>query len=127
MKYEHKERIIYADTDAEGVVYYANYLKFFERGRMELLRQMGVSIVELKEKENILFAINKVECEYKAPAVLDDEITIATEIKGTTATRVVFSQQALRGDQLLVAANISACAVSTEDFKPTRLPKIFSN
>jgi acyl-CoA thioester hydrolase len=125
MKHSFNQRIIYADTDAEGVVYYANYLKFFERGRMELLRGMGVSIVELKEKENILFAISKVECEYKAPAVLDDEITVETEIEGKTAATILFGQKVLKDGKLLVIAKITACAIDSKSFRPVKVPHIF--
>lgn len=123
MKHSFKQRIIYADTDAEGVVYYANYLKFFERGRMELLREAGVSIKKLKEEKRMLFAISKVECEYKAPALLDDEITVETEIEDKTAATIVFRQRALRGSKLLVSAKITACAIDLKKFKPVRLPR----
>lgn len=123
MKHSFKQRIIYADTDAEGVVYYANYLKFFERGRMELLRGMGIKIRELKEKRGILFTISKVECSYKAPALFDDEIEVETEIEETSAVTVLFKQRVLRGEQILVSAKITACAIDLKKFKPVRLPQ----
>ena len=123
MKHEFKCRVIYRDTDAEGVVYYANYLGFFERGRTELLRKTGVSLRRLKEEEGVLFTIVKVECDYKAPALYDDEITVRTEIEETTSARIVFKQEALREDQVLVSARITACAISLKGFKPVRLPE----
>lgn len=127
MKHQFKQRIIYKDTDAEGVVYYANYLGFFERGRMELLRSMGVSLKDLSEQKGIAFTITKVECDYHAPALLDDEITITTEILGTTSATIVFKQEAMRSEKLLVSAIITACAISLKTFRPARLPRELSS
>ena len=123
MKHQLKQRIIYADTDAEGVVYYANYLKFFERGRMELMRKMGVSIRELKEKRGIAFTISRVECDYRSPAILDDEITVETEILEQTGATMVFKQQVLRGNSVLVSARITACAINLKSFRPMKIPQ----
>jgi acyl-CoA thioester hydrolase len=122
MKHEFKYRIIYKDTDAEGVVYYANYLAFFERGRTELLRQMGINLKQIKEKQGIIFAVTRVECDYKAPALFDDEITVVSEIVETTSARVIFKQEVLRKDQVLVSANITVASIGLKDFKPVRLP-----
>lgn len=126
MKNKFSTRVIYQDTDAEGVVYYANYLGFFERGRTELLRQMGVSLKAMKEKQGIVFAIIKAECDYRSPAFYDDEITIVTEIQAITPARVVFKQAALRKDKVLVSAAITACALDIKTFKPVRVPKELS-
>ncbi|MDD5382548.1 MAG: tol-pal system-associated acyl-CoA thioesterase [Candidatus Margulisbacteria bacterium] len=122
MQNRFKLRIFYKDTDAEGVVYYANYLGYFEQGRTELLRQMGVNLKELKEKQGIVFAVTKVECDYKAPAQYDDELLVTTEIKEKTPVRIIFKQEVLRGENVLVSALITLCAISLNDFKPTRLP-----
>ena len=122
MRHQFTHRVIYQDTDAAGVVYYANYLGLFERGRMELLRQEGISIKELKEKEGVLFAVIKVECNYQSPALLDDEIIIETAIDEITPARIIFDQSVLRGNDLLAAAKITLCAIKTKSFKPTRLP-----
>jgi len=123
MEHRFTHRVIYQDTDAEGVVYYANYLGYFERGRMELLRSLGFPMKKLKEQFGIVFAIRKVECEYLAPALLEDEITIETEIAGHTAATVDFVQRAKRGDQVLVSARIQACAIDIEKFRPVRIPQ----
>lgn len=125
MKHQFKQRIIYADTDAEGVVYYANYLKFFERGRMELLREMEMPVQDLKKKEGMIFAISRVECEYRAPAFLEDEITVTTEVLETTGATVVFKQEVLRDGKLLVSAKITAVAINAQSFRPAKLPEIF--
>ncbi len=123
MKHQFKQRIIYADTDAEGVVYYANYLNFFERGRMELMREMGISIKELKEKREMAFTISRVECDYRSPALLDDEITIETEILEKTGATMVFRQEVLRDDAVLVSARITACAINLKSFRPMKIPE----
>lgn len=125
MKHSFNYRVIYKDTDAEGVVYYANYLGFFERGRGELLRQMGVDLKKLKEEEQVVFAITNVNCDYISPAKYDDEITVTTEMVEKGKARIVFQQEVLRGQERLVAAKVTACAVSLKTFKPQRLPNVF--
>ncbi len=122
MKHSFTYRVIYQDTDAEGVVYYANYLGYFERGRTELLRQKGVNLKEIKTKTGIVFAIANVNCDYKAPALYDDELKITTEICETSAVRIVFRQEVQRGSQLLVSALVTACSIDLKSFRPTRIP-----
>jgi acyl-CoA thioester hydrolase len=126
MKHQFTQRVIYQDTDAEGVVYYANYLGFFERGRTELLRQLGVSLKEIKAKDGIVFAISNVNCDYKAPALYDDELEIMTEICETSAVRMVFKQEVYRGKQLLVSAKVTACSLNLKSFRPVRIPNAVS-
>ncbi len=123
MKFEFKHRVLYQDTDAEGVVYYANYLGYFERGRTELLRQMGIHLKDLKEKHSIIFAITRVECDYRSPALYEDEVTVATKIEEVSAATIAFRQEVLRGDRVLVSARVTACAVGTKNLKPIRLPE----
>jgi len=90
MKHSFNYRVIYKDTDAEGVVYYANYFGFFERGRTELMRQMRVDFKKLREEEKLVFTITKVECHYLAPAIYDDENTVTTEIAEKGKARIIF-------------------------------------
>jgi acyl-CoA thioester hydrolase len=123
MKHQFTHRVIYQDTDAEGVVYYANYLAFFERGRTELLRRKGVSLKEIKAKEGIVFAITNVNCDYKAPALYDDELQITTEICETSAVRMIFKQEVYRGKQLLASAKVTACSINLKSFRPVRIPE----
>ncbi|MBN3033044.1 MAG: tol-pal system-associated acyl-CoA thioesterase [Candidatus Saganbacteria bacterium] len=123
MKHQFTHRVIYQDTDAEGVVYYANYLGFFERGRTELLRQRGASLKEIKSKEGIVFAITNFNCDYKSPALYDDELQITTEICEISAVRIVFKQEVYRGKQLLVSAKVTACAIDLKNFRPVRIPE----
>lgn len=127
MKHEFKHRVIYQDTDAEGVVYYANYLGFFERGRTELLRQMGVHLKDIKEKHGIVFAVTRVECDYHSPARYDDELTITSEIQEARGATIAFKQAVLRGGSVLVSALIMACALDIKNMKPVRLPDKLKN
>ncbi len=122
MKHSFAYRVIYQDTDAEGVVYYANYLGYFERGRTELLRQKGLNLKEIKAKTGIVFAISNVNCDYKAPALYDDELEITTEIRDVSAVRIVFKQEVRRGQQLLVSAEVTACSIDLKSFRPARIP-----
>jgi acyl-CoA thioester hydrolase len=122
MKHEFKYKVIYKDTDAEGVVYYANYLGLFERGRTELLESMGIDLQKIKGSDGVVFAITNVNCDYKAPARLYDEITVTTEIAERSKARVIFEQEVLRGKELLVSARITAVAIDLKNFKPARLP-----
>lgn len=122
MKHSFTYRVIYQDTDAEGVVYYASYLGFFERGRTELLRQKGISLKDVKAKTGIVFAVSNVNCDYKAPALFDDELEVTTEICETSAVRIVFKQEVHRGKQLLVSAQVTACSIDLKSFRPVRIP-----
>jgi acyl-CoA thioester hydrolase len=123
MKHQFIHRVIYQDTDAEGVVYYANYLGYFERGRTELLRRMGISLKEYKNKRGIVFAVKRVECDYLFPAFHDDEIIITTEVETVKGARIIFKQTAMNKEKLLVSAMITACALDVKTMKPVRLPK----
>ena len=106
MKYEPKPnafsipvRIYYEDTDAGGVVYYANYLKFFERCRTEWMRQVGHDQSQLATEAGIAFMARKASCEYLKPARLDDQLTVGLEVEKLTRVRVVFRQHVRRGDE----------------------------
>jgi acyl-CoA thioester hydrolase len=123
MQYQFKHRVIYEDTDAGGVVYYAKYLAYFERGRTELIRQLGISLKQLKEEQGLAFAVVRVECDYKAPAVYDDEITIETRIAEFSGATITFIQQALRDGKLLVEAKTTLITVDLKAFRARRLPE----
>jgi|TARA_B110000444_G_C18680887_1_gene519689 acyl-CoA thioester hydrolase len=87
-----KIRVYYEDTDAGGIVYYANYFKFTERGRTELLRDIGVSQSEMLKKYDIKFIVHSVSMEYINPAYLDDQLTIETSINKLKKASIDFSQ-----------------------------------
>ena len=87
-----KIRVYYEDTDAGGIVYYANYFKFTERGRTELLRDLGVSQSKILKKHDIKFIVHSVSMEYINPAFLDDQLTVETKINNLKKASVDFNQ-----------------------------------
>ena len=115
-------RVYYEDTDAGGVVYYANYLKFFERCRTEWMRQVGHDQSQLAEEHAILFVVRKAQCEYLRPARLDDQLLIGLEVEKLTKVRVVFRQHARRGDEELVTGVIEIACVSAKTMTPAPIP-----
>ncbi|MDR2788268.1 MAG: tol-pal system-associated acyl-CoA thioesterase [Candidatus Accumulibacter sp.] len=96
--FDHTVRIYYEDTDAGGVVYYANYLKFFERCRTEWLRAMGFDQVDLLRDPGIAFVVRSVDLDYLKPARLDDLLTISLEVEKITRSQIFFRQHVRRGD-----------------------------
>jgi acyl-CoA thioester hydrolase len=116
-------RVAYQDTDAGGVVYYANYLAFMERGRNEYLREMGRSIGQYQEA-GIFFIVVEAHLKYKAPAVLDDMLVIETAIAEGKRSSAVFVQKILRESdgKLLVEGEIKIACIN-ERLRPTRLPE----
>ncbi len=120
--FEWPVRVYYEDTDAGGVVFYANYLAFFERARTEWLRGMDLDATQLRAAHEVLFVVRHVEVDYLAPAVLDDALRIVTRIAEVGGSKVVFDQSVWRGDQCLVRAKVVTVCVSTQTFSAARLP-----
>lgn len=116
-------RVYYEDTDAGGVVYYVNYLKFMERARTELLRRKGFVQTELAS-ENILFVVHSASIRYLFPARLDDQLLITADIHETTRTSLTFKQQVIReNDQLLLCeGQVKVACVHADSFKPCAVP-----
>ncbi len=120
-------RVYYEDTDTGGVVYYANYLKFFERARTEWLRALGVDQRELAARERVLFVVRHADVIYRQPARLDDVIGIVTTAEELGASSIQFHQQARRNGTLLATAGVQICTVHAATFKPVRLPPTLRN
>ena len=116
-------RVYYEDTDAGGIVFYANYLKFFERARTEWLRAAGVAQQELLDQEGAAFVVKSATIDYHAPARLDDELTITTTIDKLGRASVQFVQQALRGEALLTSASVKVGCVDIATMRPRSLPE----
>ncbi|MEM8979691.1 MAG: tol-pal system-associated acyl-CoA thioesterase [Pseudomonadota bacterium] len=114
--------VYYEDTDLAGIVYYANYLKYIERGRSEFVRELGVDQVKLKADEGIVFAVTRVEADYLSPARFDDDLTVTTKIAQASGIRLVFEQAVLRGSEKLFAANVTVVSMTLQG-RPQRLPK----
>ena len=113
-------RVYYEDTDFSGNVYHASYLKFFERGRTEFLRDLGIHHHELAE-EGIAFAVRSMQIDFIAAARIDDLLTVTTSVKETGGVRLVLSQTILRDDKLLSSAEVTVVAIKTSG-GPARLP-----
>jgi len=115
-------RVYWEDTDAGGIVFYANYLKFFERARTEWLRAAGVEQHALREETGIIFVVASTSLRYLAPAKLDDLLTITVDPEPAGRASLVVRQRALRGDTLLAEGEIRIGCVRAQDLKPQRLP-----
>jgi len=116
-------RVYYEDTDAGGVVYYANYLKFFERCRTEWMRFAGHDQSQLAAEAGIGFVARKANCEYLKPARLDDELMVGLEVEKLTRVRVVFRQHVRRGDQILVTGTVEIACVNMATMTPSAIPE----
>ncbi|WP_189640246.1 YbgC/FadM family acyl-CoA thioesterase [Paramylibacter ulvae] len=121
MPHEFKLNVFYEDTDMAGIVYYANYLKFIERGRSTLTREIGIDQLEMQRK-GVVFAVRKIEAEYLGAAKLDDELVIATVLQQVTGAKILFQQEVLRGDDVLFSALITVVCIG-ENGRATRIPK----
>lgn len=116
-------RVYYEDTDAGGVVFYANYLKFFERARTEWLRHLGVNQSVLASSDNRIFVVVNTQLNYKKPARLDDMIFIKSKITKVGDASATFVQWAERDSQLLVESTIKICCVNNQTFRPAAIPQ----
>jgi acyl-CoA thioester hydrolase len=115
-------RVYYEDTDAAGIVYYANYLKYFERCRTEWLRMLGFDQREMAARERLQFVVADLSVQYHRPARLDDALTIDSTIVERARTYVVFRQHARRGAELLASARVKVACVDTGRLMPARMP-----
>nr|WP_043458427.1 tol-pal system-associated acyl-CoA thioesterase [Azohydromonas australica] len=115
-------RIYWEDTDAGGVVFYANYLKFFERARTEWLRHLGFGQEALKNEQRMMFVVTHTELRYLAPARLDDLLHVTVRPQAAGRASLVVHQQAWRGDVLLTEGSIRIGCVDADTFRPRRMP-----
>lgn len=118
----HSVRIYWEDTDAGGVVYYANYLKFMERARTEWLRSMGFEQQLLREIYGVVFVVRRVEIDYLSPARLDDLLEISTLPTEWTRTRLTVAQE-ITADTLLTRAKVQMVCIDPAIFKPVKIPE----
>jgi acyl-CoA thioester hydrolase len=122
-RYEIKVRIYWEDTDAGGVVYYANYLKFLERCRTEWLRELGVNQQQLRSERRLQFAIASLTVNFLLPAVLDDEITVTAELQRLGGATIEFKQTIWRADVQLIDAGTRVACLDSDSLKPRAIPK----
>ncbi|MCW8831406.1 MAG: tol-pal system-associated acyl-CoA thioesterase [Gammaproteobacteria bacterium] len=119
-------RVYYEDTDSGGVVYYANYLKFMESARTEMLRSFGFEQDQLITDQGVIFAVHSLSVKYKKPAVFNDELIVKTKISDCGRASFDFSQSVLRAldESLLCEAEIKVACINAEKFTPTVIPEI---
>ena len=122
-------RVYYEDTDLAGIVYYANYLKFIERGRTEYIRELGVDQTDLKDRSGIVFAVRRLEADYLLAAKFDDRLQVLTEITDISGARLHLNQRVKRNGETLFSAAVTLVCL-TDAGKPARIPadirRIFS-
>ena len=115
-------RVYIEDTDAGGIVYYVNYLKFMERSRTEYLRSLGFGKQYIFNQE-LMFVVQSVKGEYLKPATLDDELIATAQVVNHGASHLTMEQLVKRGDELLCKGEVKIVCVSKQSMKPKRIPK----
>ncbi|MEW6706171.1 MAG: tol-pal system-associated acyl-CoA thioesterase [Pseudomonadota bacterium] len=122
VQHRHRVRVYWEDTDAGGVVFYANYLKFFERARTEWLRALGFGQQQMKDELGLMFVVSHTAVDYLKPARLDDELELTVSLKRAGQASLTLAQQALRGSELLARGDIRIGCVDAGTLKPQRIP-----
>ena len=120
-------RIYWEDTDAGGVVFYANYLKFFERARTEWLRALGHSQEQLRLHDDAMFVVSNTTMRYRRPARLDDLLRVTVKLSEVRRASITLAQQAWRGDELLTEGTIRIVCVEPGTFQPRSIPNAIAS
>ncbi|MBE7419049.1 MAG: tol-pal system-associated acyl-CoA thioesterase [Ideonella sp.] len=120
--FRHATRVYWEDTDAGGIVYYANYLRFFERARTEWLRGLGVDQRELRERDGAIFVVSEAVLRYHRPARLDDLLEVTVAVREAARASLSLRQRALRGTELLAEGEIRIACVEAPTLKLRRIP-----
>ena len=121
--FERSFRVYWEDTDAGGVVYYANYLKFMERCRTEWLRSLGVDQLRLRSERQLQFVVVNVEVDFLRPAVLDDEVLVTAELVRLSGATISFKQTIKRGELQLIDASTRVACLDSVTLKPRGIPR----
>jgi acyl-CoA thioester hydrolase len=115
-------RVYYEDTDAAGVVYYANYLKFMERARTEWLAAIGFPLAAFERQHGATFVVHRCDIEYRRPARLNDGLEVTVEIVASRASRLVLRQQVHRERDILTSAQVTLACLDARKWRPMRIP-----
>ena len=115
-------RVYYEDTDAGGVVYHSNYLNFMERARTEWLRALGFEQTDLRDQLQVLIVIHSMQIAFKKPARFNDLLTVKCHLTALGQSSWHCAQTILKGDEVLIEAQVKAAFVNSQTFKPTRIP-----
>ncbi len=122
--YSFPVRIYFENTDAGGVVYHSEYLKFMERARTEWLRHLGFDHHALARNHRIVFVVTAVAIDFARPARLDDNVAVSVRLESLGKVRCVFAQEIRREDEVLVRAKVTVASVTGENFKPAEIPQV---
>jgi tol-pal system-associated acyl-CoA thioesterase len=117
-------RVYWEDTDAGGIVYYANYLKFMERARTEWLRAIGVDQVQLKDAHGLMFVVVDVEAHYRKPARYGDQLQVTCKVSETSRASITLDQEVLRDTELLLDGRVRAACLDAQSYRPRPLPQL---
>jgi acyl-CoA thioester hydrolase len=116
-------RIYYEDTDAGGMVYHANYLKFMERARTEYLRTLGIELDALERDHRIIFAVRSISVDYRKPARLNELLDVTVAIEEVRAASILFGQAVRRdGGELICEGRVRVASISADAFRPVAIP-----
>ena len=115
-------RVYYEDTDAAGLVYHTNYLKYMERARSEYLREQGYTHQQLADQDNLLFVVSNINVHFKKPARFDDLLKIVTGINEINAASFNFQQKVIRGNETLCYAEVEIVCLNKDTYQPKRIP-----
>ena len=125
-QFKHKVKIYYEDTDAGGVVYYANYLKYLERARSEAIYSLGLTNANLQKDHDTLIIVKSCNIEYKKPAKFEDELEIISSILSKTRTSFTMLQIIKKNEEIISEATVQLVTVNKEG-KPIKIPEILNN
>ena len=117
-------RVYYEDTDAGGVVFYANYLKFYERARTEMLRAMGFEQDDLIAQESVIFVVRSVQVDYLKPAKFNDMLDVSAQLNFVKSASLTFEQTIMREDELLSKATIRIACLDANSMHPKLIPEL---
>jgi acyl-CoA thioester hydrolase len=115
-------RVYYEDTDAAGVVYYANYLKFMERARTEWLSALGFDLAAIEREHGIVFVVHRVEVDFRAPAQLSDRLDVTMTLTELGRASIDADQDVRRGNEILTRARVALACINPSTRRPARIP-----
>jgi acyl-CoA thioester hydrolase len=121
--YSFPVRVYFENTDAGGVVYHSEYLKFLERARTEWLRHLGFDHQALARDHRVVFVVTAAAIDFTRPARLDDTVAVSVRLESLGKVRCVFAQEIRRDDEVLVSARVTVACVTGENFRPTEIPE----
>ena len=117
-------RVYYEDTDAGGIVYYGNYLKFMERARTEWLRSCGIDVAELADTDRLMFTVRTIALDFLKPARLSDNLDVSVAIGRIRKVSVELEQVVVRAGDVLCTGQVRLACVDVDTLKPKAMPKI---